>query len=177
MPEWLIRDKREAGRVLHPSTEAALTALQELARQGTPATLLDIGCGSGLLTLAAGELWPGIRITCADISPEAVADTQENLRRAGQQAHVLRSDGFSHPAITAKGPYDLVVCNLLAELLVRFAAEVKAALAPGGCAVLSGILAWHAPQVIEAYRALGFEITAEIAIGDWRALMVLGTEG
>lgn len=174
MPEWTLRDRRGPDRVMHASTQGALLAMKELAGIYSFSNILDLGCGSGLLSMVASELWPQARILAADISPEAVADTSANLAAHGLEARVtaVRSDGFAHPDILSRAPYDLILSNLLADLHIRFAAALHAHLQPDGCAVLSGILAWKLPQVREAYAMLGCEITGEIALKQWHALIL-----
>jgi ribosomal protein L11 methyltransferase len=174
MPEWILRDSRLPGMVLHPSTEGALLALKELAGTERFSKILDIGCGSGLLSLVSAELWPEARILAADISEQAVQDAEANIRQYGLEGRiaVLRGNGFKNPRIAGAAPYSLILCNLLAELLVRIGPEVKSHLAPGGYAVLSGVLSWMYPQVTEAYQTLGFEIAGEIEMGEWKAVIV-----
>ncbi len=172
MNEWILRDSRRPELVQHPSTEAALTAMRGLSL--CPKRVLDVGCGSGLLSFAATALWPGCTVVACDISAQAVADTQANIDAHDLSAHirVYRSDGLSHPEIQASAPYDLIVCNLLAETLVAHARTILNALMPEGMAVLSGILAWRLPQVIQTYQALGAPLVEEISVQQWRAVVV-----
>lgn len=174
MTEWVIRDSRASEYVLHPSTQLALEALRALKEGHSFTGVLDMGCGSGLLSLAASEYWPQASILATDISKKAVSDAETNAFQYGLQARlsVLRADGFAHPRIRASAPYGLILCNLLAEQLVRYAPELKAHLAPGGYGVLSGILAWMYPNVMEVYESLGFEIAAEMQLEEWRCLVV-----
>lgn len=136
--------------------------------------ILDIGCGSGLLSLAATELWPKAQILASDISAAAVRDAGENIRayKLENRISALRADAYDHAEIRARAPYDLIICNLLADILIRTSPDLKAHLAAGGIAIVSGILAWMQPQVVEAYAALGFEILGEIHIEEWRALLM-----
>ncbi len=174
MAEWILRDSRLPEMVLHPSTEGALMALRELAGIRDFTKVLDIGCGSGLLSLVASEQWPKARILAADISEKAVSDTQANIRQYGLEDRItaIRSDGLKNPEIGKNGPYPLILCNLLADILIRIAPDVKSQLAPGSYAVLSGILGWMQPQVAEAYRVLGFDVSGEIELKEWRTLIV-----
>lgn len=174
MPDWLLKDSRPENKVLHPTTELALEALKTLAQEGfAPGRVLDVGCGSGLLTLAACGLWPGAAVTACDISAQAVADCGENLAAAGisERVQLVRSDALGHPQVLAGGPYDLVLANLLADILIVAAREVERATAPGGVAVLSGILSWQRPAVAEAYAATRLELAGEIAAEPWLALV------
>lgn len=174
MTEWILRDSRLPEMVVHPSTQGAVLALRELASKAHFKAVLDLGCGSGLLSLIATELWPESQVLAADISEKAVKDAELNIQQYGLESRirVVRSDGFSNSAIRQKAPYTLILCNLLAELLTRVAPDVKSHLVPDGIAVLSGILSWMLPQVRESYLTLGFEIAAEIELGEWRTLIV-----
>ncbi|MBV8939857.1 MAG: 50S ribosomal protein L11 methyltransferase, partial [Alphaproteobacteria bacterium] len=161
--------------IAHPATQAALAACAALAAAGwKPQRILDVGCGSGLLSLSALELWPQARLVAADISPQAVADAEGNLRAAAAEeaVHVVRSDGFSHPLIRKTAPYDLILCNLLAELLISFSSGFSSYLASQGMAVLSGMLRWQKDQVRAAYTVAGFETLAEYACESWHALLL-----
>lgn len=173
MSEWLLRDTRDQARVYHPSTEAALRLLQPLFTEGfCPSAIADIGCGSGLLTLAAATWWPEARITACDISAQAVADCTENIAYNGvaERVTVLRSDGFSHPMVYKPAGYDLIIANLLAEILVSTAKNLSETLAPAGRAICSGILAWLRAEVEAAYAATGLALEAETIVGHWHAL-------
>jgi ribosomal protein L11 methyltransferase len=173
MSEWTLRDSRQADHVLHPSTQGMAEAMSALSERFSPQKILDIGCGSGILSLIALELWRGAALTAADVSEQAMEDCEENFAVQGllDRVTICRSYGFSNPAITAGAPYDLILCNLLAEWLVRLVPDVTHHLQSGGFFIASGILAWMAPQVIEGYASYGFELAAEIHAEEWRTLM------
>jgi len=175
MMDWLIQDSRRLEHIAHPSTEMALAAMRALAAEGfAPRRILDIGCGSGLLSLAAAELWPEASIIAGDISAQAVADTQANIDRyeLGQRIRVLRSDALSHPEIVAAAPHDLILANLLAEILISSSRDLMSALKPRGIALLAGILAWRGAQVQAAYKTLGAVIEQEFLSETWQALRI-----
>ena len=162
---------------LHPTTELSLGALQRMQERGDFSRILDMGCGSGILSVVAAHGWDA-KIMATDISPNAVADARQTMLAYGLQERVtvVRSDGFSAPEIGAQAPYDLIVCNLLADILVRIAPEVKSHLAPGGYAILSGSLTWLAENVEKTYAALGFEIIEKIEHSPWHAYIVRLTQ-
>ena len=157
----------------HASTEGCLLALEDLARTLRPRRGLDMGCGSGILAIAMAKLWP-IAVTAADIDPEAVRVARANALCNGVRLKVAMSDGYRAPAVRRAGPYDLIVANILANPLKRMAGDLAAALAPGGRAVLSGLLASDAAAVIAAHRAHGLLLKHRRVIDGW-ATLTLGT--
>ncbi len=137
------------------------------ARAINPATrVLDVGCGSGILAIAAGLL--GAReVLAVDTDPIAVEATRENARRNRLGRAITTREG-SVP--TGAGPFDLVLANLIAGLLVTLADPLVAEVGPGGTLLASGIFHDREPQVIEAFAARGLELTNRWAEGDWVAL-------
>ena len=127
-----------------------------LARERRFRRPLDMGCGSGILSLAMAKTWRAPVVAC-DIDDEAVRVTTANAARNG----------------VARGrPYDLIVANILARPLHAMAGELTRALAPGGIAVLSGLLMRDACFVIAPHRAHGLRLIRTLAIGDWVTLIL-----
>ena len=144
----------------HETTRACLEFIDEIAPVGT---FLDVGCGSGILSIAAAKLGCA-KVSGFDVDPEAVEAARENAERNGV------SPTFFHYGLGARtrrdlGVADLVVANVLGPLLVRFADEI----AP--CAarhlVVSGILVGQYPDVLAAYEARGFSEVSRKTIGEW----------
>ena len=148
----------------HPTTRACLDAIDALAVEGTDRSFLDVGCGSGILSIAAAL--EGFRdVHGFDNDPDAVRNANENAEANGLGA--LFSDGdLSVPGVAA--PADVVAANVLAPVLVRFAREVGALVNPGGRLILSGILDEQYDEVRAAYAALGFTELSNRLIGEWR---------
>ena len=148
----------------HPTTRACLDAIDALAVEGTDRSFLDVGCGSGILSIAAAL--EGFRdVHGFDNDPDAVRNANENAEANGLGA--LFSDGdLSVPGVAA--PADVVAANVLAPVLVRFAREVGALVNPGGRLILSGILDEQYDEVRAAYVALGFTELSNRLIGEWR---------
>jgi len=156
----------------HATTKGCLLALEDLARKGAMVrNLADIGCGTGVLAMAAAKLWP-CAVVASDIDPVATATARANCRANGLATRVrcLTAAGFRHPDIHATGPFDLVFANILAGPLKRLAPQMAAHLRPGGIAILSGILARQAAGVEATYRGLGFIRVSHRTIGEWTTL-------
>ena len=148
----------------HPTTRACLDAIDALAVEGTDRSFLDVGCGSGILSIAAAL--EGFRdVHGFDNDPDAVRNANENAEANGLGA--LFSDGDLSVPGTAT-PADVVAANVLAPVLVRFAREVGALVNPGGRLILSGILDEQYDEVRAAYAALGFTELSNRLIGEWR---------
>ena len=148
----------------HPTTRACLDAIDALAVEGTDRSFLDVGCGSGILSIAAAL--EGFRdVHGFDNDPDAVRNANENAEANGLGA--LFSDGDLSVPGTAT-PADVVAANVLAPVLVRFAREVGALVNTGGRLILSGILDEQYDEVRAAYAALGFTELSNRLIGEWR---------
>ncbi len=157
----------------HATTRLCLLALGRLARGLRRARVLDLGCGSGILGIAAAKLAP-CRVWAADNDPIAVRVAAENARRNGVagRVRVLLSDGLDRPELAGSGRFDLVLANILADPLVELAPELARALSPGGRLVLSGFLERQAPAVAAAYGAQGLLRSARLAAPPWTALVL-----
>lgn len=156
----------------HPTTAGVLTALEAIdPEQFRPRIALDMGCGSGILSLAITTKF-GCRVVAADLERQAIETVQVNAVHNGLAERILpiHSDGFRHPDIQRRGPYDLMVMNILAEPLLALASDAEAALADGGVLILSGILQWQEAQIREAYAGLGLELASRLVVGDWVTL-------
>ena len=148
----------------HPTTRACLDAIDALAAEDAGRTFLDVGCGSGILAIAAAL--EGFRdVRGFDNDPDAVRNANENAAANGLGALFFEGD-LSAPGVAA--PADVVAANVLAPVLVRFAREVGALVNPGGRLILSGILDEQYAEVLAAYTALGFAEISSRLIGEWR---------
>ena len=153
------------GTGLHPTTRGCLHLLQEVSPM--PAGVLDVGCGSGVLALAALRLGAE-RAVGVDTDPLAVAATRENAERNGLADRVTVNEG-TLPA-SAEGRHELVLANLVAAVLIELAPRLAAHLAPGGVLLASGIIEPRATEVIAALRAAGLSVTARRDDGEWVSL-------
>lgn len=176
-PAGLIPLKVEAalafGSGHHESTQGCLEALSEIAERSGVAKVLDMGCGSGILAMAAAKLWP-CRVLASDIHAESVQVAAENaaLNGVAEQVTALSGDGYGDPAIEAGGPYDLIFSNILAKPLIAFAPALAAHLAPGGLAILAGLLTREGAAVLKAHEAVGLRLVKARDLGQWRCLLL-----
>lgn len=156
------------GTGLHPTTRLCLEALERLADQGAldRATVLDVGCGSGILSIAAVKLGAS-RALGVDTDQIAVEATSANARRNGLARRIQVRAG-SVPS--EESPFDVVLANLVAGVLVPLAAALRDELRPGGTLLASGILADREAEVTAAFDAAGLAGTGRSSEGDWVAL-------
>ncbi|HXR86274.1 MAG TPA: 50S ribosomal protein L11 methyltransferase [Stellaceae bacterium] len=154
----------------HATTRGCLAMLDAMAPCG-PRRTLDMGTGTGILSMAAAKRWRR-RIVASDIDPEAVRVTAHNIRRNGVSRLIAvgRSGGYRERSVMRRRPYDLVLANILARPLERMAADLRRALAPGGIAVLSGLLSYQEPGVLAAHRLAGLSLKQRIVIDGWSTL-------
>ncbi|MGH6914719.1 MAG: 50S ribosomal protein L11 methyltransferase, partial [Geminicoccales bacterium] len=157
----------------HDSTRGCLLALDRLARRRRLRRVLDLGCGAGLLAIAAAKCWPA-RVVAADNDPIAVAVAQDNALHNGVASHVrcLASDGYASAELRSAGPYDLILANILADPLRAMARATARNLAPDGTAVLSGLLDRQADRVVAAHRPWGLRLREQIGQGPWMTLVL-----
>ena len=156
----------------HATTRGCLTALDAIAAPG-PRRILDMGTGTGILAMAAAKRWRR-RIVALDIDPEAVRVTAHNIRCNGVAPLVAvgRSAGYRERGLMRRRPYDLVLANILARPLERMATDLSRVLAPGGIAVLSGLLSYQEPGVLAAHRLAGLRLQQRILIDGWSTLVL-----
>jgi ribosomal protein L11 methyltransferase len=130
----------------HATTYSCLAALDDLVKPQM--RMLDVGCGSGILALAAAKL--GAKVELCDTDPLAVDSAKENFAR--NEARYERI--WEGSANKAEGLYDIVTANIIADVLRMIAADLKKRLAPGGKLILSGILDKKESDVQEAFKDL-----------------------
>lgn len=156
----------------HGTTLGCLLALDRLANQGVVArNVADIGAGTAVLAMAAAKIWPN-PVIASDIDEVACDVARANAAANGmeEQVHVVEAAGFDHPDLKAASPFDLVFANILKGPLISLAPDMGDAVAPGGRAILSGILNPQADEVIAAYHRAGFTVDRRDEHGDWTTL-------
>lgn len=160
----------------HPTTQGCLIALDQFAHRSPrlqPGPVLDMGCGTGILGMAAA-LRLRRSVVATDIDPVAVAMARYNveMNRLGAVHRPIVSRGYADHAIRRSGPYALILANILARPIARMAPDCARHLKPGGYAVLSGLLTTQERPVIAAHRQQGLILTARHRIEEWSTLVV-----
>ncbi len=155
------------GSGTHETTRLAILLLEDTVRGGE--RLLDVGCGSGILSIVASRLGAGL-CRAYDIDPVAVRVAEENVRADGA-AHVECgvSDLLSGVA-PIDGGYDVAVANIVADILLRMAPDISGYLHPGAAYITSGIIEPRLGEVTAAMTALGFAVEKVISENDWYAV-------
>ena len=156
------------GTGLHPTTRLCLAALERLADRGavSDARVLDVGCGSGILAIAAARLGAS-EVLGVDTDAIAIEATEANATRNDVAGRVRARLG-SLPS--EDGPRDVVLANLIASLLVTLARELRDELTPAGTLLAGGIFADREPDVHAAFERVGLVVTGRLEEGDWVAL-------
>jgi ribosomal protein L11 methyltransferase len=164
------------GTAHHATTFGCLLAIDRLMRQRRFRSMLDLGTGSGVLALAAQRAQPDLRIIATDLDARSIEVASDNAAvnalsgRLDRRLRFVVADGFNSAALRQRGPFDLVVANILAGPLMRLAAQIGRHARPGGVLVLSGILVWQAPEVIARYGAHGFALRRQQRYAGWSTL-------
>ncbi len=194
VPEWEVAAFRESAAVKdhpgiqtlvldpgmafgtgqHATTRACLEYIDELAVDNPDRSFLDVGCGSGILAIAA-KLEGFREVAGFDIDPDAVQNANENAEKNGLAGALefVRGDLCNKSTLpgvkrTGDRAFDVVAANVLGPILVRFAAEIAPLVAPGGRIILSGILEEVYPEVKRAYEERGFMEISSKLVGEWR---------
>lgn len=150
----------------HETTSMCLEFLQNVLKEGD--VVIDVGCGSGILGIAAAKLGAGL-CYLTDLDPVAVESAKHNAQKNGvQNCIVAHSDLLADSSV--KG--DVVLANITADVLARLAPSVPANLKAGGALILSGIICERLDFVKEKYAAAGFTVEEERRKGEWYALLL-----
>lgn len=181
LPPGRISLQIEAGLAFGTGQHATTTGclLEIDALQTAPQRALDVGTGTAILALAITKRWPAAYVTASDVDPVSIKVSLENVEIngvvAGEAAGEIRlvvADGLDDPVLQRRGPYDLVVANILAGPLIEMAPAIAGVLAQGGTLILAGLLTGQADGVEAAYSALGVMSRSRRPIGEWPTLQL-----
>ena len=177
--DFVIPASQAFGTGQHRTTAGCLEMLGHIKASGVRAArIADIGTGTGLLGFAALALWPRALCTLTDIDPVCAGVVEENAALNGiamgagaGEAVMIVADGMDDPLLGLRGPYDLLIANILAGPLVALAPDFARAVAPGGSLLLAGLLAGEQEASVKrAMRLAGFRPVARLTRGDWAIL-------
>ena len=160
----------------HQTTRSCLQAISDLYHQGfAPCSILDIGTGSGILSLASAKLWQdSCKILAVDIDEEAVWVTRQNAENNNLSSLIQAemSDGFNNPLIKQKAPYDLILANILARPLIEMSVSISNHLKTKGYVILSGFVEDQENWVIQSFEKTGMKLIKLYKQDNWRAALM-----
>ncbi|MEP3889869.1 MAG: 50S ribosomal protein L11 methyltransferase [Hellea sp.] len=156
----------------HGTTKGCLLIFDGLLKDGfTPQSVLDLGCGAGVLAIAAAKALAR-EILATDIDQDAVDVTLQNAKVNGVTPHIksYQADGFDSAHLKGR-EFDLIFANILAGPLMGLAPDIAKALAPGGKVILSGILDEQAETVMKAFIEKGLKVSPQPSLSGWTSLL------
>jgi ribosomal protein L11 methyltransferase len=170
----LIEASMAFGTGHHGTTLGCLRALDRLAMEGLKGeSVLDLGCGTAVLAMAAARIWPGVMLA-SDIDAVAVEVAEANVAANDltDRVRCIEATGLDHPDLRTAAPFDLIFANILKGPLIDLAPAITESLSPGGKVILSGLLNEQADEVIESYSEAGNTLDHREEIGDWTTLVM-----
>ncbi|MDB0044001.1 50S ribosomal protein L11 methyltransferase [Planktomarina temperata] len=168
----LIEAAMAFGTGHHGTTLGCLRAYDRLLDDGQRFdNVLDLGCGTAVLAMSAARMGAA-HVLASDIDPVAVEVALANVKANGLVGRVacVESIGFDSPDLRAGAPFDLIFANILKGPLIELAPDMAAHLAPGGRAILSGLLVEQADEIVEVYQGQGLALETREDLGEWSAL-------
>ncbi len=159
----------------HPTTRGCLQALEDLHKaKMLPQKILDIGTGSGILSLAAAKLWPEAEIIAVDIDRESVDVTKANVKSNGLEKNITAeiSNGYHAAVVGSNKPYDLVLANILANPLVDMAHNLETHLKRGGFCILSGFTESQLDWVVKEHKKYYLTPVKAYEFEQWRIILM-----
>lgn len=148
----------------HETTRGILALMQRTVETGD--VVADLGAGSAVLSIAAAKLGAS-RVAAVEIDEQAMGNAEENIERNSVGTRVTIIEGDAALILPLLAPVRVILANIISSVIVELAPAMRAALAPDGRAIISGILVSERNGVLNALEPLGFELREEIAEGDW----------
>jgi len=180
VPGGLLPIEIDAGMAFGTGTHATTRGCLEILATLDPAETVnaaDVGCGSGILAIAMAKLWKR-QVVGGDNDPQAVAVAIENaeLNDVAALCQFETSIGLQAPDLARRGPYDVIVANILAGPLMELSESFVSAVRPGGRVLLSGLLVEQADMILSTYKRRGFALERHIDLetggAEWRTLLL-----
>lgn len=160
----------------HQTTKMCLSAISELHSQAhAPKHILDMGTGSGILSIAAAKIWSRLpQIIAADIDPESVGVTANNTITNNVENNIttILSDGYQNPVVTTHAPYDMIFANILANPLKEMAPNAYQCLKTGGFYLISGFIEPQEQDILDYHHKAGFKTVKTYQNENWRAALL-----
>ena len=157
----------------HETTQLCLLQMQKYLKKGD--LLLDVGCGSGILSIAALKMGTA-HVTGTDIDPDCIGSTRENMETNRLDLSLgdfyvgnLTTDRDLQETVGIER-YDVVVANILADIIIPMATAIAAAMKPGAVFIASGIIDFKTPEVRRAIKSAGLRILEENTMGEWASI-------
>ena len=169
----LIEASMAFGTGHHGTTKGCLLALEQLITDGFKAkNVIDVGCGTAVLAMAAARIFSA-NVIASDIDSVAHSVAKMNILANGLDRNIqcFEASGFAHEQIKTKNPFDLIFANILLAPLLAIATDISKYSLSGGYVVLSGILSEQAELVVNKYTGVGFSLSNQIEIGEWVTLI------
>jgi ribosomal protein L11 methyltransferase len=167
-------DANEAfGTGHHPTTAGCLTLLDRFAGFA-PKNILDLGCGSAVLAIAAAKLW-GRTVVASDIDERSIEIAAENasLNGIAEKVRTIAAAGFDHSEIAAAAPFDFLFANILAGPLRELAAPMAEHVVKNGRVMLAGLMSEQEDAVRTAYEEAGFRLINRLDQPTWPVLLLV----
>ncbi|MDB5467829.1 MAG: ribosomal protein methyltransferase [Phenylobacterium sp.] len=174
-PPSTVNLRIEAGAAFgtghHGTTVGCLQAFDDLLKAQSFSRVLDVGCGTGVLAIAAARTGSQVAVG-TDIDAPSVRIANENATLNRATARFVHASGLNDPRVRGDAPYDLVFANILAPPLIALSQDIKGALKPGGLAILSGLLRTQERRVLAAYTSRGFTLVRRLHRDAWATLVL-----
>lgn len=160
----------------HQTTRGCLDAISDINMfsANKPKRLLDVGTGSGILSLAAAKIWPDVKIAAVDIDDEAVRVTKQNAKDNNVETQITAalSDGYQSELVKNNAPYDVILANILARPLIAMAPDMAKNLKKGGYAVISGFIDEQVDWVVGEHEKQGLKLKKLYEKENWRVALL-----
>lgn len=174
-PASTVNLRIEAGAAFgtghHGTTVGCLQAFDDLLKSRRFPRVLDVGCGTGVLAIAAARTGSAVAVG-TDIDGPSVRIANENAALNRANARFVHASGLNDARVRADAPYDLVFANILAPPLIALSQDIRGALRPGGLAILSGLLRTQERRVLAAYTSRGFRLVRRLHRDAWATLVL-----